>query len=350
MMTLLSRLRSVVLPLALACAAVPALAASDVAVEVKNESEPVLCAEKDNVTIKAISPEVRRFQIEAAHPAYNAGLLRDNWDADWTDCEMKGDPSFAAPVPPRRVTFYESTEYWLVGYTFPTFWRPADTTFRVGDRVEKGLHLVQLWKLGKDRSHELLVVYPQDGYWRARPMPPQQLASSAYGSSFLFGPIETDGRPVVNIKEIEFDPKTTTFKLSFKDGSSGSLKLDSVDENRMVLDAVLDKPGDRRQGFRGAALDVCHRVQQRRCPHRGARARCQGLARGGADAVHGRQGDRYLDGPDHAFAPQHLLARHGLPQFLEGPEPAGQGRRRSRPGASSTAVISNQRRFAACPE
>jgi hypothetical protein len=249
MMTLLSRLRSVILPLALACAACPAFAAGDVAVEVKNESEPVLCAEKDNVTIKAISPEVRRFQIEAAHPAYNAGLLRDNWDADWTDCEMKGDPSFAAPVPPRRVTFYESIDYWLVGYTFPTFWRPADTTFRVGDRVEKGLHLVQLWKLGKDRSHELLVVYPQDGYWRARPMPPQQLASSAYGSSFLFGPIETDGRPVVNIKEIEFDPKTTTFKLSFKDGSSGSLKLDSVDENRMVLDAVLDKPVTGGKGF-----------------------------------------------------------------------------------------------------
>ncbi len=219
-----------------------ALAAGDIAVDVKNESEPVLCAEKDNVTIKAISPAVRRFQIEAAHPAYNAGLLRDNWDADWTDCDMKGDPSFAAPVPPRRVTFYESIDYWLVGYTFPTFWRPADTTFRVGDRVEKGLHLVQLWKLGKDRSHELLVVYPQDGYWRARPMPPPQLASSAYGSSFLFGPIEQDGaRPVVNIREIEFDPKTTSFRLAFKDGSNGVLKLDSVDENRMVLDALLDR-------------------------------------------------------------------------------------------------------------
>jgi hypothetical protein len=229
--------------LVLACAGSPAFAAGDVAVEVKNESEPVLCAEKDNVTIKAISPEVRRFQIEAAHPAYIAGLLRDNWDADWTACDMTGDPVFKAPVPPRRVTFYESIEYWLVGYTFPTFWRPADTTFKVGDRVEKGLHLVQLWKLGKTGSYEMLVVYPQDGYWRVRPLPPQQLSATAYGSSFLFGPIEQDaGRPVVNIKEIEFDPATLSFKLNFKDGSAGTLKLDSVDENRMVLDAVLDKP------------------------------------------------------------------------------------------------------------
>jgi hypothetical protein len=213
-----------------------------VPVAVTNESEPVLCAEKDNITIKTTSPEVRRFRIEAAHPPYIGGLVKDNWEADWTACDMTGDPVFAAPVPPRRITFYESIEYWLVGYTFPSFWRPADTTFRVGDRVEKGLHLVQLWKLGKDKSYEVLVVYPQDGYWRARPMPPAHLSFNAYGSSFLFGPVEQEGRPVVNINEIEFDPKTLEFKMKFKDGNSGSLKLESVDENRMILDAVLDKP------------------------------------------------------------------------------------------------------------
>ena len=229
--------------LAAALIATTAVAApDDLAVEVRNKSEPVLCAEKDNVTIETASPEVRRFRIEAAHPAYIAGLIKDNWEADWTACDMTGDPSFAPPTPPRRVTFYESIEYWLVGYTFPTFWRPADTTFRVGDRVEKGLHLVQLWKLGKDRSHELLVLYPQDGYWRARPMPPSHLASTAYGSSFLVGPIEQDGRPVVNIKEIVFDPKTLSFSLAFKDGSNGVVKLEGVDENRMVLDVALDKP------------------------------------------------------------------------------------------------------------
>lgn len=242
MTILATRFRCAMLALALTLPGLSSWAASDVAVEVRNESEPVLCAEKDNVTIKALSPEVRRFQIEAAHPAYIAGLIRDNWDADWANCDMKGDPSFAAPTPPRRITFWETTEYWLVGYTFPTFWRPADTTFKVGERVEKGLHLVQLWKLGKDKSYEVLVVYPQDGYWRARPMPPQHLGFSSYGSSFLFGPIEQDGRPVVNIREIDFDPATLTFKLNFKDGTSGSLKLDSVDENRMVLDAVLDQP------------------------------------------------------------------------------------------------------------
>lgn len=247
-----SRLRAVAFLTLFASAAflaAPVFAADDLAVEVKNESEPVLCAEKDNVTIKMVSPQVRRFQIEAAHPAYIAGLMRDNWDADWTNCDMKGDPSFAPPTPPRRITFWETIEYWLVGYTFPSFWRPAEATFRVGDRVEKGLHLVQLWKLGKDKSYEVLVVYPQDGYWRVRPLPPQHLGFSSYGSSFLFGPIEQEGRPVVNIREIEFDPKTLSFRLSFKDGNVGTLRLADVDENRMVLDAVLDRPIADGKGF-----------------------------------------------------------------------------------------------------
>lgn len=216
--------------------------AQTIPVTVENRSEPVLCAEKDNVTLALTSPEVRRFRIEAAHPAYIGGLVKDSWDADWTDCDMTGDPVFTPPVPPRRVTFWETIEFWLVGYTFPTFWRPAETTVRVGDRVEKGLHLVQLWMLGKDRSHEVLVVYPQDGYWRARPLPPSHLGWSAYGSSFLFGPVEQEGRPVVNIREIEYLPQTKTFRLSFRDGSTGELRLDSVDENRMVLDATLDRP------------------------------------------------------------------------------------------------------------
>ena len=36
------------------------------------------------------------------------------------------------------------------------------------------------------------MLYPQDGYWRARPLPPVNLKWSAYGSSFLVGPVEFD--------------------------------------------------------------------------------------------------------------------------------------------------------------
>src|SRR5262245_13122168 len=56
------------------------------AVEVTNASEPVQCAEKDNVTVNLASKEARRFRIEAAHPAYIGTMQRDSFEADWTGC------------------------------------------------------------------------------------------------------------------------------------------------------------------------------------------------------------------------------------------------------------------------
>ena len=51
----------------------PAVTGAELAVKVENLSKPVLCAEEDNVTLMFTSPKVRRFRIEALHPAYLAG-------------------------------------------------------------------------------------------------------------------------------------------------------------------------------------------------------------------------------------------------------------------------------------
>jgi hypothetical protein len=213
---------------------------ASLAVRVSNRSEPILCAEKDNVSILFQSAEVRHFTIEAAHPNYINMLQRDSWDADWTNCDMTGDP--AVPAQPRAVRFYDADGIALVGYTYPSFWRKNDVPFRVGDRVESGLHLVQLWVTSKGQSHELMVVYPPDGYWRAHPLPPPQLSWSAYGSSFVVGPVEEEaGRPVVKLKDIAFDPKTKTFTMHYLDGSTGTLKIASVDDNRTVLEVDFDR-------------------------------------------------------------------------------------------------------------
>ncbi len=97
-------------------AALPARAASldGVAVEVANRSEPILCAEKDNVSLTFASPAVRRFHVEAAHPVYIGGVREDRYAPDWTACE---DISAATSEirPPRKVTFYEDVELWLTG-------------------------------------------------------------------------------------------------------------------------------------------------------------------------------------------------------------------------------------------
>ena len=86
------------------------------------------------------------------------------------------------------------------------------------------------------------MVYPADGYWRARRLPPQNLRWSAYGSSFLIGPVETAGRPFVDIKDVTFDPARRTFTLNFVRGGSATLRLDKLDQERVVLDVALGAP------------------------------------------------------------------------------------------------------------
>jgi hypothetical protein len=226
-------------------AATPAVPADPLAVEVTNASEPVLCAEKDNVTINFASKDVRRFRIEAAHPAYIGTLQRDSFEADWTGCTGPGDPKAASaqnpPQPPKRTTLYEQIDFWVVGLTLPSFWRPATATVRIGSRVEKGLHLLQVWMIRPMGGEEVLVLYPQDGYWRLRPLAPAGLAPTAFGSSFLVGPVEVEGRPIVRIREVAFDPKTRTFTLDFERGGTASVKMASADQNRHTLEVGFDK-------------------------------------------------------------------------------------------------------------
>lgn len=211
------------------------------AVDVENQSEPVLCAEKDNVAVALSNKNVRAFRIEAAHPVYLSSGMRSNIEPDWTACDMSADPVFKAPVPPKKITLVGEPELWLVGYTYPSFWRPATATVRIGDKVYNSIHMLQVWVLKDGRADEVLVLYPQDGYWRPRPMTPSNMEVTAYGSSFLLGPIEKEGRPLVKIKEVVFEPDKRQFTLSFEKGGTASVKIASVDPNRLALDVAFDK-------------------------------------------------------------------------------------------------------------
>jgi len=220
--------------LALQAALACAFAADPIAVAIENASVPALCAETDNVYLKLTSATVRQFTVEAIHPAYAGTIVADRSAPDFRNCDMSADPVHRAE--PRRVTIYETGDLQLVGHTFPSFWRPNTVPVRVGARVETGLHLLQLFTRFKERTEEVLVLYPADGYWRARPLPPDHLSYSAYGSSFLIGPVETEGRPFVDIRDIVFDPETRTFRLAFANGGDATLRLDAVDREHIALE------------------------------------------------------------------------------------------------------------------
>jgi hypothetical protein len=210
------------------------------AVTVTNTSEPVLCAEKDNVAINFASPEVKHFQIEAVHPAYMGSLRQDRWEPDWTACEDISEETSTKPHP-TMATLYEDANLRIMGLSFTEFWRPSDVTVTIGDKVSHRIHLLQLLKKRGDKAVEVLVIYPGDGYWRIKPLPPEHLDWTSYGSSFLVGPVEFDQRPVVNLKDVAFDPQTMTFTLTLTMGGKAQVAVKALNEERMTLDVSFDQ-------------------------------------------------------------------------------------------------------------
>ena len=214
--------------------------AASVAVAVVNASRPTACAEEDNVYVKLIGQGVAAFRVEARHPVYIETLSTDLTAPDFTGCDMSGDPAYA--FTPRTVVLYEDAEIKLIGHTFKSFWRPNVVPFRVAERTERGLHLIQVFLKQGAKATEFLVLYPADGYWRVKPLPPPRLADSAYGSSFLIGPIADEGRPLVAIEDLLFEPATRTFHLVFTGGGRGSLAIAAIRDDAAVLDVTLDPP------------------------------------------------------------------------------------------------------------
>jgi hypothetical protein len=206
----------------------------ELAVSVTNHSEAEVCAERDNVQLDFSSAHVRGMRVRAVHPAYIGSIEHDRTDPDWSACDMSGHASL--PSPQRQTRIWSSPDFWLVGFTYPSFWRHEDVPVQIGDRVVGGFHLLQLWMRYRGQPAEVLVVYPRDGYWRARPLPFGNLHSTAYGSSFLVGPVETQERPLVVLNEIEFNPKTLSFDLDFARGGSARLAFASIDQNEIKLD------------------------------------------------------------------------------------------------------------------
>lgn len=227
-----------------------AASAAPVGVAVRNESTGGSCAEADNITLKLVAERIAKFSIVARHPAYMGMLSVDRSDPDFDTCDMSGDPVVPA-VPtdahpdtakPRRVTLFESPDLWVIGFTFPSFWRPAAVPVRIGTEVTQGLHMLQLWIKQNGRTEEVLVVYPPDGYWRARPLSPAHLRSTAYGSSFLVGPVEQAERPLVALSELGFAPQTRTFTLHFAAGGKARLQLARASADDIRLEVAFDPP------------------------------------------------------------------------------------------------------------
>jgi hypothetical protein len=222
---------------------VPRAVAGDL-VHVVDATQASRCAENDNVYVKFIAAGIAHFTIEARHPSYLATVAQDSTAPDFTACDQSHDPTYA--FEPLTVTLFEDSRYKLVGHRFSNFWRPETVDFKIGHRVVTGLHLVQLIRKLDGRQVEILVVYPSDGYWRLKPLPPAGVEDTAYGASFLVGSIREDGRPYVPLSAIEFIRSPLSFRLTFKPAAAfpsntGTLRLQEASRRRARLRITLPR-------------------------------------------------------------------------------------------------------------
>jgi hypothetical protein len=224
---------------------------SRMAVNVENHSVETKCAEEDNIyyTFRApAAPAIGGFHVEAIGVPY-LPLAKDSTAPDFTDCSFGQDgTSDTHHYAPPTATLYEDDQYILKAVVYPDFWRPTVVPVKVGKLIQNFLHIVQLWKKTAHGPVEFVAFNPQDGYWRLKTLPPNQMREVAYGSSFLLGPIEISERPFVAYKTVSFDPKTLTFTIEFAKGGTATVALADIRTNHAALDVTFDHVPDAGQG------------------------------------------------------------------------------------------------------
>jgi hypothetical protein len=193
--------------------------------------------------------------VEALPPAYLASIEQDRTAPDFSGCNFDGsthptDPRYTFKE--RRAVLHDGPRWQIVGMTLPSFWRPERVPVRVDGRTDRGFHMIQVFAKTGAKPLEVLVMYPSDGYWRIKPLPPARFGDGVYGSSFVMGPVEQAGRPVARIASIAIETKPLAFKLRFANGAEAKVDVREISEARTTLDVAM-KPG-RKQGPRFAVL------------------------------------------------------------------------------------------------
>ena len=221
------------------------LSAQALNIRVENKSQPTLCAEDDNVDLRFYG-EVRQWRIAAKPPAFMGLIVRDQTAPDFTDCQIKDAPPDEGAVI-NKLVLYEDATSQLVGFRKTGgFWRKSDVDVSVGDSHVNHLELLQWHIKRQGQFYEFLVLYPSDGYWRLRLLPPDPLPATAYGTSFLIGPVEQGARPYVVLKSVRFDPVAQSFAIVFAKGGEAVVKLADLSLGQVALDVRLtQKPAQK---------------------------------------------------------------------------------------------------------
>jgi hypothetical protein len=226
----------------LLAALIPNLAlAAPIAVTVKDKGVKTLCAEEDNVYATLSAPGVKSFEVAARHPIYGPSLKSNASKPNFRHCKITPAKDYKSQ--PRNEVLFMGAKVMIKAITYPSYWRKQDVQVNVkGGRQDHGFHIVQVWVLVKGVWQEALVLHAADGYWRLRPLPMPQFDIAVYGTSFLIGPVEEEGRPFVRIASLDIDPEALTLTAHFEKGGQAKVSIVNLDTNELRAKVELDPP------------------------------------------------------------------------------------------------------------
>lgn len=217
-------------------------ATSSLGVRVRNQSTAPSCEGPENLVLTFVSETVRRLRIEARHPAFTTALATDADVPSYLGCPT--DPAAAMPVAPEGAgqVLVETAELRVSGHGAPGFWRAAAVPVKVGDKRFDGLGRLDVALKRNGAVVTVLQLYPADGSWRLRPLPPPHLARTAFGAAVLIGPVAQERQVLVKPASIAIAATGRTFTLTFEAGGSAEVTLAGVDDQRLSLDTTFAQP------------------------------------------------------------------------------------------------------------
>jgi hypothetical protein len=177
-------------------------------------------------------------------PPYQNTIVQDIRQVVYTHCLHTPPPAPVTVYTPPDMILYQDEEIMLEGQIDPRFWRPHKASVCVDQIDRPFLDIVRLLKKTQSGPVQIVVFYPQDGYWRLKGLPPRHFSNTSFGSSFLLGPIDgIETRPYVDYKRITFDWKTLTFTVEPSRGGKILVQLTGLgDEGTSEVAVTFDPP------------------------------------------------------------------------------------------------------------
>ena len=206
-------------------------------VMVANGSQPTLCAEEDNVSVALIHPTITGCTIRAEHPAY--AYTEDATQPNFDNCQIGvNDPVHDFDGFYTNRNLYDDQSTTAIHATRTNqFWRSNTADIVVNGVRAEGAHILTMYRKieGENSWPQILVMYVADGNIRIKPHPRVGFGDSVFGASLLLGPVVEEGRPVVNIRQVEYFPAEDKFEIDYRDGGTGVLSLEKIDRSVLEL-------------------------------------------------------------------------------------------------------------------